>query len=179
MLWVTRNFVHVDRVACPWLIKRFVDKQAQFIFLPAEEIPEFAKKTGAIPYDVSGAELTHYERDGAKFCSFDSIVEKYKLTEDKALQKLREIVNAADTGKMKEFPLALGLEAIASGAPLMVDSDHDALAVEFPLYDSLYTFFQRNIVYNENKETMKGFKNRAEASEFIKRKIKELKSLKK
>ena len=175
MLWVTRNFVHVDRVACPWLIKRFVDSNAQFIFLPREEIRDFVSKTGAIPYDTgTGVELDHYEKDGKKFCTFDAIVEKYKLTDDKALAKVREIVRAADTGKMDEVPLAKALEVVANGAPLLGDSDHDALELEFPFYDILYTFFKREIILEEFQSEIAKLKTRGERREFIKQKLVEI-----
>ncbi len=113
MLWITRDFVHVDRVACPWLIRRFIDPQAQFIFLPRDKIMEFVAKTGAIPFDTgTGIELDHYEEDGNKYCTFDAIIKKYKLTGDSALAKLQKIVNAADSsGGLEREPLAWVLVA--------------------------------------------------------------------
>lgn len=135
MFWTPRKHVHVDRVACPMLISRFIDKDAQFIFLPKEEILDFAGKTGAIPFDTPGAEIFHFEQDGVKYCSFDSLIEKYNLTSDPALQKVQEIVRAADTGKVNDFSMALRLEAIVSGTPLLAETDHDALVMEFPVYD--------------------------------------------
>ncbi|MHA1166556.1 MAG: chromate resistance protein ChrB domain-containing protein [Candidatus Hodarchaeales archaeon] len=175
MLWVTRNYVHVDRVACPWLIKRFVDKEAQFVFLPREEITAFVEATGAIPFDTgTGIKLDHFKENGKNYCTFDKIVREYKLSQDKALVKLAEIVNAADTGKVDQFPLAWGLEAIASGAPLLGDSDHDALEIEFPFYDTLYAYFQREVVLEEHEATIKGMKSRGERRQFIKKKIKEM-----
>ena len=175
MIWVTRNYVHVDRVACPWLIKRFIDKNAQFIFLTREEITEFVNKTGAIPYDTgTGIELDHYEKNGEKFCTFDAIIEKYKLTNDKALAKLRLVVRGADIGELDETPLALALEVIASGAPLLGDSDHDALELEFPFYDILYTYFKREIILDEYKSDIDKLKNRGERREFIKQKLGEI-----
>ncbi len=177
MLWVTRDYVHVDRVASPWLIKRFIDLKAQFIFLPRDEIPEFVEKTGAIPYDTgTGIELDHYKENDEKFCTFDAIVKKYKLGDDEALARLQKVVRAADIGKLEEEPLALGLEVIASGAPLLVDSDHDALEMEFPFYDTLYAFFQRQIVMEKYKDEIAKFKSRGERREFIKKKMAELSS---
>ncbi|NHJ05519.1 MAG: chromate resistance protein [Candidatus Heimdallarchaeota archaeon] len=176
MIWVTRNYVHVDRVACPWLIKRFVDKNAQFIFLPKEEITEFVNKTGAIPYDTgTGIELDHYEKNSEKFCTFDAIIEKYNLTNDKALAKLRLVVRSADTGRLDESPLALALEVVASGAPLLGNSDHDALELEFPFYDILYTYFKREIILEEYKSEIDEMKNRGERREFIKFKLRQIK----
>ncbi len=174
MLWTTRDYVHVDRVACPWLIKRFVDKKAQFVFLPRDEIAPFVEKTGAIPFDTPPAELDHYERDGVKYCTFDAICEKYNLTADPALEKLRKIVRSADTEREPSELLAIGLEAVASGAPLLCDSDHDALELEFPFYDILYAYLQREVVMEKYKEEIAKFKSRGEQREFIKEKIKEM-----
>jgi hypothetical protein len=175
MIWVTRKYVHVDRVACPWLIKRFIDKQAQFIFLPREEIPQFVQKTGAIPFDTgTGIELDHHECHGEKHCSFDAIFEKYHLDSDLALERLREIVRAADTDRLNEEPLALGLEIVASGAPLLGDNDHDTLVIEFPYYDILYTYFQREIILANNKLELEKLKDRGSKQEFIRQKLKEL-----
>ncbi len=109
MKWITRAHVHVDRVACPWLISRFVDSQAEFIFVAKELVKEIADKEKAIPFDIDGVELGH--RDG--HCSFISIIEKYKL-KDPALLALAEVVNAADTDQLSSNPYASGLEAIAT-----------------------------------------------------------------
>ena len=135
MKWITRSHVHVDRVACPWLIKRFVDSEAQFIFVPKETVNEAAKREGAIPFDVTGAELGH-KGDG---CTFDAIIEKYKLM-DKALLRLARIVNAADTGKMDKDPVARGLETIAVGYSLRFPDDRENLAKQFDIYDALYAW---------------------------------------
>jgi len=105
MLWVTREYVHVDRVACPWLIRRFVDSEAEFLFVPKSQVDRVAKETGAIPFDAPGVELGHH--DGQ--CSFDAIIAKYGL-QDPALLYLAKIVNAADTDKLEAHPLAAGLE---------------------------------------------------------------------
>ncbi|MHA1910342.1 MAG: chromate resistance protein ChrB domain-containing protein [Candidatus Kariarchaeaceae archaeon] len=174
MIWVTRHNVHVDRVACPWLIKRFIDDNAQFIFLAKEEITSFVEKTQAIPFDTgTGINLDHFERDGIKYCTFDKIVEEYDLTEDLALEKVREIVRAADTGKLNEVPLALALEVVASGGPLLGDSDHDALEIEFPFYDILYTYFLREKIMEKYQTELKQMKTRGEQREFIRSKIME------
>ena len=174
MLWVTRENVHVDRVACPWLIKRFVDKQAQFIFLPREKINEFVEKTGAIPFDTgTGIELDHHECNGEKHCSFDAIFEKYHLENDPALQKVREVVRAADVGGLDTNPFAWGLEALAVGARILVDTDHEALEKEFHYYDSLYTYFQYQIIKEKYKDTFQQLKSRGERIAFVKEKLKQ------
>ena len=135
MKWVTRSHVHVDRVACPWLIRRFVDSEAEFIFVPASRIQEVAEQEGAIPFDAPGVELGH--RDGK--CSFETIIEKYGL-KDKALLKLAHIVHCADTDALAEDPLAAGLEAIAVGYSLRFPDDHENLAHQFEVYDALYAW---------------------------------------
>ncbi len=136
MRWVTRSHVHVDRVACPWLIRRFVDSDAEFLFVPKSEVPRVAKETGAIPYDVAGAELGHH--DG--LCSFEAILSKYALT-DPALVRLAKIVHAADVAEdLKTDEIAPGLEAIATGFGLVFLDDHANLEVQFHVYDALYAW---------------------------------------
>jgi hypothetical protein len=125
----------VDRVACPWLIKRFVDSQAEFLFVPSSMIGEIAQKEGAIPFDAPGAELGH---KGDK-CSFDAIVEKYAL-KDKALLRLAKIVNAADTSRLGDDPLATGFEAIAVGYSLRFPDDQENLRRQLAVYDALYAW---------------------------------------
>ncbi|HUT82303.1 MAG TPA: chromate resistance protein ChrB domain-containing protein [Candidatus Bathyarchaeia archaeon] len=180
MIWVTRNYVHVDRVACPWLIKNFIDLHAQFIFLPQNEIADFVEKTGAIPFDVKlpNADLNHYEENGVKYCTFDAIIKIYNLEEDEALQRMRKIVRAADTDNIEMEPLAIALEAIASGAPLLVESDHDALNLEFPFYDVLYTYLQREIIFEKYKDELEKIPSRGERTLYIKTKINQLNSRK-
>ena len=135
MKWITRSHVHVDRVACPWLILRFVDSEAEFIFVPASRIQEVAEHEGAIPFDAPGVELGH--RDGK--CSFETIIEEYGL-KDKALLKLAHIVHCADTDALAEDPIAAGLEAIAVGYSLRFPDDHENLAHQFEVYDALYAW---------------------------------------
>ena len=135
MKWVTRSHVHVDRVACPWLILRFVDSEAEFVFVPASRIQEVVEHEGAIPFDAPGVELGH--RDGK--CSFEAIIEKYGL-KDKALLKLAHIVHCADTDALAENPVAAGLEAIAVGYSLRFPDDHENLARQFEVYDALYAW---------------------------------------
>ena len=136
MKWVTRSHVHVDRVACPWLITRFIDNEAEFLFVPRSQVDKVAVETGAIPFDAPGVELGHYEGR----CSFESILLKYGLT-DPALQRLAKIVHAADVAKdIDADPLARGLEAIATGYSLRYPDDEENLAHQFEVYDALYAW---------------------------------------
>jgi hypothetical protein len=135
MLWVTRSHVHVDRVACPWLITRFIDSEAEFIFVPVSRIPIVVEQEGAIAFDAPGVELGHHGPD----CSFDSIIKKYEL-KDKALLYMAEIINAADTDHLDKNPIAAGLEALATGYSLRFPDDYKNLQQQFPIYDSLYTW---------------------------------------
>jgi len=133
--WVTRSHVHVDRVACPWLIKRFVDNNAEFLFVPKSEVADVAHRENAIPFDAPGVELGH---KGPK-CSFDAIIEKYGLT-DKALLRLAKIINAADTDNFASDPVAAGLEAVAVGYSIRFPNDAKNLARQFEVYDALYAW---------------------------------------
>jgi hypothetical protein len=135
MKWVTRSHVHVDRVACPWLISRFVDSEAEFLFVPKSQIDQVVKETGAIPFDASGVELGHH--DGK--CSFESIVEHYGLT-DKALLRVAKIVHGADTDDFASDPVAAGMEAIAVGYSLRFPDDLENLEHQFEVYDALYAW---------------------------------------
>ncbi len=135
MKWITRSHVHVDRVACPWLIKRFIDSEAEFLFVPRIEVMKTAKETGAIAFDTVGAEL-HHE---GNLCTFDVIIKKYELT-DKALLRLAGIINAADTGNLGADPLAPGFEAIAVCYGLRFPDDHENIHRQFEVYDALYAW---------------------------------------
>lgn len=135
MKWITRSHVHVDRVACPWLIMRFVDSEAEFLFVPASRIDAAAKEAGAIPFDAPGAELGHR---GAE-CSFQTIVKAYGL-KDRALLMLADIVSCADTDRLADHPVAAGLEAIAAGYSLRYPDDAENLSRQFEVYDSLYAW---------------------------------------
>lgn len=137
MKFITRTHVHVDRVACPWLIKRFIDSEAVFIFTANEIVKETAKKEGAIPFDIKDAELGHYNGD----CTFIAIMKKYNL-KDPALIELSKVVNAADTDQLDSNKYAHGLEAIARGFSLMFPDDHTNLEHQFMVYDALYAFFK-------------------------------------
>jgi len=136
MKWLTRSHVHVDRVACPWLISRFVDSDAEFLYVPASQIEKVAKETGAIPFDAPGVELGH--KDGR--CSFESIVAKYEL-KDPALLRMAKVVHAADVASdIDTDPVARGLEAIAVGYSLRFPEDPENLAHQFEVYDALYAW---------------------------------------
>ena len=136
MKWITRSHVHVDRVACPWLIARFVDNEADFLFVPASQIKEAVKMTGAIPFDAPDVELGHHEGR----CSFESIIAKYEL-KDPALLRLAKIVHAADvSADIDKDPVARGLEAIAVGYGLRFPDDEENLLRQFEVYDALYAW---------------------------------------
>ncbi len=139
MKWVTRKSANVDRIACPWLIKRFIDKDAEFLFVPTEEVGTVAQRDGAIPFDVKGAELGHV--DGR--CSFESIMVKFQLT-DPALQRLARIVHGADVSTdITIVPESAGLKAIAHGFALTHgENDHEKIRLETPMYDALYAWCQ-------------------------------------
>ena len=139
MKWVTRKNANVDRIACPWLIKRFIDKDAEFLFVPAEEVGAVAQRDGAIPFDVKGAELGHV--DGR--CSFESILVKFKLS-DPVLQRLARIVHGADvSADINIVPESAGLKAIAHGFALTHgENDHEKIRLETPMYDALYAWCQ-------------------------------------
>ena len=143
MKWLTRSHVHVDRVACPWLIKKFVDKEAEFFFVPADEVQAEAGRLGAIPYDVPGAELGHHGKE----CSFDAIVRKYGLAGDPALVLLARIVNGADTdNSLHRQPEGPGLNAVAEGfRHLGFADDHAVNAAEWIVYDALYAYCREMI----------------------------------
>lgn len=138
MKWITRERVKVDRVACPWLIKKFVDPQAEFLFVPADRVMEVAQQHGATPYDVPNVELGHHGKE----CSFDAIVKKYGLTSDPALVLLAKIVNGADTDNtLWNQPEAAGLNAVAEGfRHLGFKDDHELIAAEWVVYDALYAY---------------------------------------
>jgi len=142
MKWITRSHVHVDRAACPWLITRFVDSEAEFLFVPKNQIEKTVKETGAIPFDTPGVELGHH--DGR--CSFESILLKYELKEP-GLLRLAKIVHAADVSEdLDTDPIARGLEAIASGFSLRFPDDLENVESQFELYDALYAWCRMDVV---------------------------------
>lgn len=143
MKWITRENANVDRIACPWLIRRFIDADAEFLFVPREQVLEAAAREGAHSYDAAGAEYTH--RDGK--CSFDVLVEEFNLAGDAALVRLAEIVHAADVSEdrdsSREGP---GLYAIAHGFALLHGTnDHVKIELETPVYDALYAWCQDQV----------------------------------
>lgn len=132
MQWITRERPKIDRVACPWLIRRFIDPAAEFLFVPATDVVQRAEKTGAVPFDVEGVELSH---DGP-LCSFDALLAKYRLT-DPALHELAAIVRGADTARLDLAPQAAGLLAISLGLSYNYRDDHEQLEHGFVIYDAL------------------------------------------
>ena len=145
MRWITRSHVHVDRVACPWLISRFVDSDAEFFFVPKSQIEKMAKEYEATPFDAPGVELGHH---GNK-CSFETIVEHFELT-DKALLKLAEIVHSADVDR-EPNAVAAGLEAIAVGYSLRFPDDFENLERQFDVYDALYAWCRLQVAKESTK----------------------------
>ena len=145
MKWITRSHVHVDRVACPWLITRFIDSDAEFLFAPKTQVLERAAKEGAIAFDTPGAEL-HHEGD---LCTFDVIIRKFGLT-DPALLRMAKVINAADTNRLDKDPLAAGFEAIAVGYGLRFPDDLENLERQFDVYDSLYAWCRLDVARSES-----------------------------
>jgi hypothetical protein len=143
MKWVTREHVHVDRVACPWLIKKFVDPQAEFLFVPRDEVLVAAEREGATPFDSPGVELGHHGKE----CSFEAILKKYDLSGDPALALLGRIVNGADTDNtLYNQPEGPGLRAIAEGfRHLGYQDDREVNAAEWIVYDALYAYCQEKV----------------------------------
>jgi hypothetical protein len=137
MKWITRERARVDRIACPWLISRFIDREPTFLFVPARDVMAVAEREGAIPYDVPGVELGHH----GDRCSFDSFVETYRLN-DPALQALARIVRGADTEARSLTPESPGLYALATGFQALAKDDFENMARQFPAYDALYAYCQ-------------------------------------
>ena len=135
MKWITRERPKIDRIACPWLILNFVDREAEFIYVPKEEVFAKAKVLNAIPYDIPGAEYSH-EGD---HCTFDYFIKKHKLT-DPALFQLAAIVRGADTDSFELAPQAAGLWAISAGLSYNIRNDHEMLAIGLKIYDALYSW---------------------------------------
>ena len=139
MIWVTRERAKVDRIACPWLIRRFVDPDAEFLFVPADKVAEVAKERGATPFDAPGVELTHYREGGMERVTFDAIIRKYNL-KDAALLELARMVRGADARIPDAPPESAGLEAAAAGFRVVAKDDFENMKVQFPLYDALYEY---------------------------------------
>jgi hypothetical protein len=135
MKWITRERPKIDRIACPWLIRNFVDKDAEFIYVPTDQVLLKAKELGAIPYDIPNVEYTHQ----GEFCSFDTIIKKHEL-DDPALFRLAEIVRGADTDRFDLAEQAAGLWAISAGLSYNYKNDHEMLEIGMKIYDALYSW---------------------------------------
>ena len=137
MKWVARERPKVDRIACPWLIKRFVDPEAEFLYVRGDQVTAVTQRKGATPYDIPGAELGHHGEE----CSFDAIIHRYGLAKkEPALTRLALIVREADTDQRDLAPESRGLVAIARGFSLAFDDDRQQLAAELPVYDALFAW---------------------------------------
>ena len=137
MKWITRERPKIDRIACPWLVRRFIDKDAEFLYVPASDVIRLATETNAVPYDIPGVELSHE----GELCSFDAFLKKYGLT-DAALLHLAVIVRGADTSRLDLAPQAAGLYAISLGLSQNCDNDHQMLEHGMVIYDALYSWCQ-------------------------------------
>lgn len=135
MKWITRERPKIDRIACPWLVANFIDKQPEFLYVPANEVLATAAKTRAIPYDIPGVELSH---DG-ELCSFDAFLKKYELS-DPALERLAVIVRGADTSRLDLTPQSAGLYALSLGLSFNFEDDHEMLKHGMVMYDALYAW---------------------------------------
>jgi len=146
MKWITREHVKVDRVACPWLIRKFIDPQAEFLFVPENKVLEIAEKEKAIPYDAANVELGHHGQE----CSFDAFVKKYDLAKDPAIVLMAKIVNGADTDNaLWKQPESAGLNAIAEGfRHLGFKNDLKINEAEWLVYDALYSYCQEMVRRN-------------------------------
>ncbi len=142
MQWVTREHPHTDRVACPWLIRKFIDSDAEIVYVPRDEVLPFAERTGAMSFDAPGARYTH--RDG--LCTFEVLVEDYGLGADPALALLAKVVHGADVSADADVtPQSRGLEAIARGFGDLGVGDQEQLRLELPVYDALYAWAKRQV----------------------------------
>lgn len=137
MKWITRERPKIDRIACPWLIARFIDKEPEFLYVPTGNVVKVAGETGAVPYDIPGVELSHV----GELCSFDAFLDKYRLN-DPALQQLAGIVRGADTSKLDLTPQSGGLYAISLGLSQVFSDDHEMLRHGMVMYDALYAWCQ-------------------------------------
>ena len=135
MKWVTRERPKIDRIACPWLIARFIDDAPEFLYVPADQVLATAARTGAVPYDIPGVEMTHV----AELCSFDAFLSKYELG-DPALRQLAVIIRGADTSRLDLTPQSAGLYALSLGLSQVFADDHEMLAHGMVMYDALYAW---------------------------------------
>lgn len=165
--WVTREYVHVDRTACPWLIKKFIDPKAEFIFVPTEKIEETVKAQGAIPFDAPAVKLGH--REGK--CSFETIIEEYDL-KDPALHELAKIIHAADTKDVEAVPEGAGLSAIMVGIRINSKDDFEAIEKAQYVYDALYSYSTLKLIREKYKKELEKM-DRKQQYKFVKNKIQE------
>jgi len=135
MKWVTRERPKIDRIACPWLIARFIDKEPEFLYVPSSEVLSTAARTGAVPYDIPGVEMSHV----GELCSFDAFLSKYSLS-DPALEQLAAIVRGADTSRLELTPQSPGLYALSLGLSQVFSDDHEMLGHGMVMYDALYAW---------------------------------------
>jgi hypothetical protein len=140
MKWITRERPKIDRIACPWLIARFIDKEPEFLYVPGEQVLSLAESTGAVPYDVPGVEMSHV----GELCSFDAFVRKYELR-DPALDKLAVIVRGADTSRLDLTPQSAGLHAMSLGLSDIFPDDHEMLKHGMVMYDALYAWCKASL----------------------------------
>ena len=141
MKWITREHAKVDRIACPWLIKNFIDKDAEFLFVSAHKVIEMSKEQNAIPFDIPNVELGHHGDE----CSFDAFLKKYELyKKEPVLLELAKIVRGADTPNRSLTPYSEGLAALAGGFSIISKDDYDNMAKQFYVYDALYAFCKSN-----------------------------------
>jgi hypothetical protein len=140
MIWITREHPKIDRIACPWLIGRFIDENPEFLYVPADQVLPIAERTGAVPYDIPGVEMSHV----GELCSFDAFLKKYELKEP-ALQRLADIVRGADTSRLDLTPQSAGLHAISLGLSRNFADDHEMLKHGLVMYDALYAWCQSNL----------------------------------
>ncbi len=145
MKWVTREGAKVDRIACPWLISKFIDTKPEFVFVPRDKVQEVAESQNAIPFDTPGVALTHYVENGREHVSFDALIKKYNLT-DPALLELAKIVRGADADIPDPPPESAGLEAIALGFRELAKNDHENMKMQFPTYDALYRYCELKLI---------------------------------
>jgi len=163
--WITREHVHVDRTACPWLIKKFVDPKAEFIFVPVERIEETARKENAIPFDAPGVELGHH---GNK-CSFDAIIDKYQI-KALAILKLADIVRAADTENKDVALEGVGLSAVMTGISITARDDYETIEKAKAVYDALYAYSQLEGIREKYKLEIEKM-DKKQRREFLKKKL--------
>ncbi len=138
MQWITRERPKIDRIACPWLIARFIDETPEFLYVPPGDVLRVASQTGAIPYDIPGVELSHV----GELCSFDAFPDKYRLGNDAALRQLACIVRGADTSRLELTPQSGGLYAISLGLSHVFADDHEMLEHGLVMYDALYAWWK-------------------------------------